>query len=458
MPETLLPEPALAPTSVPFDASATAASVRCAQRQLAGVDGATRSAVLRRLERLLEEREAAILRANAEDLEAADAAGLTGPLRMRLALSADKLATLRAGVAQLAAMDDPVGRAQRRTELDDGLVLEQVTSPLGVLLIVFESRPDAVIQIGSLALRAGDGVLLKGGSEATRSNRVLVGCLRDALEGEDLDPDAVVGIEGREAVGALLDEDESIDLVIPRGSGALVRSIQESTRIPVLGHAEGVCHLYLHADADLEVATRLAVDGKCDYPSACNATETLLIHRDFLPRFAPVAEALCGAGVTLRLDEASLASVVQKMPGTMSEDSALGAIESATDDDWREEYGDLTLSVRVVDGVDAAIDHIHRYGSAHTDAICTTDAATAEEFLRRVDSASVFWNTSTRFADGYRYGLGAEVGIATGRIHARGPVGVDGLLTTRWLLRGEGQTAADYSSGGRELKHRALDL
>lgn len=422
--------------------AALAASVRDAQRRLGAASGERRSAVLRRLADLLVERTDTILAANGEDLAAARDEGLAGPLLDRLGLSSSKLQTLVDGVRTLAGQPDPVGATVRATELDDGLVLEQVRSPLGVLLIIFESRPDAVIQIGSLALRAGDGVLLKGGREATRSNRALVACLRDALSAEGLSPDAVAGVEGRAAVAELLKLDHHIDLVIPRGSGALVRSISESTRIPVLGHAEGVCHLLIDAAADPAMAAQLAVDGKCDYPAACNATETLLVHRGFLPHLPAVAGALLDAGVELRADPAARAV----LPGAAP----------TTEADLRAEYGDLVLSIFVVDDLDAAVDHIHRYGSGHTEAIVTDDADAAAAFLRRVDSASVFHNASTRFADGFRYGLGAEVGISTGRIHARGPVGVDGLLTTRWLLRGSGQAAGDYGPGKRSFTHRPL--
>ncbi|MCP4867276.1 MAG: glutamate-5-semialdehyde dehydrogenase [Proteobacteria bacterium] len=420
-----------------------AEAARSAQRGLAGAAGERRTAVLCRLAGLLAEREAAILAANAEDLRVAAAEGLEASLLNRLALTPSKLTTLIEGVNTLAAGADPIGVPLRRTELDDGLILEQVRSPLGVLLVIFESRPDAVIQIGSLALRAGDAVLLKGGREAVASNRALVGCLRDALADEGLSPDAVAGIEGRAAVHALLELDDCIDLVIPRGSGALVRSIQESTRIPVLGHAEGVCHLVLDAAADPAMAAALAVDGKTDYPAACNATETLLVHRDFAA-LADVGAALVAAGVTLRAD-ATAGAMLGEVPWV-----------PATDADWRTEYGTLDLSVAVVDDLAAAIDHVHRFGSGHTDAIVTDDEAAAEAFLRRVDSASVFHNASTRFADGFRYGLGAEVGISTGRIHARGPVGVEGLLTTRWLLRGRGQGAGEYGPGKRSFTHRAL--
>jgi glutamate-5-semialdehyde dehydrogenase len=419
-----------------------AAAVRRGQRRLGNAPAAKRTAVLRRLGALLSEREDAILAANRRDLEAAEEVDLAAPLLGRLALSPAKLSTLREGVEQLAGGDDPIGRVVRATELDDGLVLRQVQSPLGVLLIIFESRPDAVVQIGSLALRSGNGVILKGGSEALHSNRVLVDCLRDALAAEGLSPAAVLGVEGREAVAELLELDELIDLVIPRGSGALVRSIQAATRIPVLGHAEGVCHLFLDAGADPAMAVRLAVDGKCGYPAACNAVETLLVHRDFLPHLPAVGRALVEAGVELRADAASRPH--------------LPAAVAATDDDWGREFGDLTLAVRTVDSFDEAVEHIHRHGSAHTEAIVTAAPESRERFLREVDAASVFVNASTRFADGYRYGLGAEVGISTSRIHARGPVGVEGLLTTRWLLEGEGQAASDYGPGKRRFKHRPL--
>jgi glutamate-5-semialdehyde dehydrogenase len=419
-----------------------AAAVRGGQRRLGNAAAERRTAVLRRLGEILGERQDAILDANRRDLDAAREIDLAAPLLGRLELSPDKLSTLREGVEQLAGDDDPIGQAVRATELDDGLVLRQVKSPLGVLLIIFESRPDAVVQIGSLALRSGNGVILKGGSEALHSNRVLVGCLRDALESEGLSRDAVLGIEGREAVAELLELDELIDLVIPRGSGALVRSIQSSTRIPVLGHAEGVCHLFLDASADPAMAVHLAVDGKCGYPAACNAVETLLVHRGFLPRLPEIGRALVEAGVELRADAASLPRLPAAVP--------------ASDDDWGREYGDLTLAVRTVDGIDQAIEHIHRHGSSHTEAIVTEDPDSRERFLREVDAASVFVNASTRFADGYRYGLGAEVGISTSRIHARGPVGVEGLLTTRWLLVGQGQAASDYGPGKKSFTHRPL--
>jgi len=421
-----------------------AEAARRAQRRLGSVPPATRDRVLERLSTLLAERRGALVDENRRDLEQAEADGVAAPLLGRLELSDSKLTTLIEGVDKLAQDRDLLGREVRKTELDENLVLSQVRSPIGVLLIIFESRPDAVIQIGSLALRSGNSVLLKGGAEALRSNRALIGCLRDAVAAEGLDADAVQEVEDRRAAQALLEHDRLIDLVIPRGSNELVRAIQAATKIPVLGHADGVCHLYLDSSADLETAVRLAVDSKCDYPSACNAVETLLVHRDFLPRFGPVARILTEAGVELRADREARAFCPQAV--------------AVAEDDWGREYGALILAIRTVGDLDEAIDHIHHYGSAHTDAIVAADPEAQRRFLNNVDSASVFANASTRFADGFRYGLGAEVGISTGRIHARGPVGVEGLLTTRWLLEGSGQIVGEYGPGKRALTHRPLPV
>lgn len=412
------------------------ATVRAAQRKLATASADTRSKALEALARLINERDAEIEAANQKDL--ADES-MAPQLRQRLGLGASKRRGLIAGVEQLVSSVDPVGELLTQTVLDDGLILDKVKSPIGVVLVIFESRPDAVIQIASLAMRSGNAVVLKGGAEATHSNRVLVTCVRDALAAVGLDPDAVTLVEGRAAVRELLGRSDVIDLVIPRGSNALVRSIQESTRIPVLGHAEGICHLYLDAKADEAMAVRLAVDGKTDYPAACNATETILVHSGFLPRVRAVFDGLTAKGVEIRADD-RLRAVVPDA-------------KAATDEDFHTEYGALIVNMKVVDDVDAAIVHIRTYGSAHTDAICTSDAETAATFLNGVDSASVFHNASTRFADGYRYGLGAEVGVSTGRIHARGPVGVEGLMTTRWLLRGSGQVVSEYSNGTKTYKH-----
>lgn len=427
--------------SSPVNAIHPAQAARTAQRKLAAAGVETRTEVLRNLERLLREREAELLAANKLDLDAPGVGDLPGPILKRLALSPSKMQTLREGVRVLIDNPDPVGKPLLRRELDSGLVLEQVRVPIGVLLIVFESRPDAVIQIGSLALRTGNAVLMKGGSEALHSNRALTDLLREAVTEAGVDPDAVRNVEGREAVGDLLGMDEYIDLVIPRGSAALVRSIKSASRIPVLGHADGICHVYVDAAADPEMAVRVAVDSKTNYAAVCNAAETLLLHRNF-PAGPAVVRSLLDAGVEVRGDEG-----VQAM--------AAGVVP-AKESDFGHEFGDLIISARVVDGVREAIDHIHTFGSAHTDTIVTEDAETARMFLDTVDASSVFWNASTRFADGFRYGLGAEVGIATGRVHARGPMGAEGLFTTKWLLRGGGHVVGDYGPGKRSYTHRDL--
>lgn len=420
-----------------------AQAAREAQRRYAAAGAEVRSGALANLERLLAERKEELLTANRRDLEAPGNARLPEQLRKRLSLSASKLETLREGVRVLLSGPDPVGRPLLRRELDRGLILEQVRAPLGVLLIIFESRPDAVIQIGSLALRTGNAALMKGGSEAAHSNRALTGLLREAAAGAGADPNVITNIEGRRAVTELLSLDRHIDLVIPRGSAELVRSIQDASRIPVLGHADGVCHVYVDADADPDTAVKVTLDSKTDYAAVCNAAETLLIHRDY-PETGKLIGALQAAGVEVR--------------GDAEVREAAAGVTPAAPEDFGREFGEMIIAAATVSVWEEAVDHIHRRGSAHTETIVTENRETAERFLQAVDSASVFWNASTRFADGFRYGLGAEVGIATGRVHARGPVGMEGLLTSKWLLRGSGQGAGDYGPGGRSFTHRDLPL
>ncbi|MBI5510646.1 MAG: glutamate-5-semialdehyde dehydrogenase [Deltaproteobacteria bacterium] len=418
--------------------------LRAAQRRLAAAPAAARSAALSRLGQLLGERAAEIATANDADRAEAQESALAPELMARLTLSAAKLAALRDGIGQLSRAPDPIGAVTRKTELDRGLVLTEIKGPIGVLLVVFESRPDAVAQIGSLAIRSANGIILKGGSEARRSNRALGDCLHLALSAAGLPAEAVLMVEERTAVAEILKLDELVDVVIPRGSKTLVHEIKRATRIPVLGHAEGVCHVYIDKDADPEMATRIVLDGKCDYPAACNATEAVLVHQDAVSMLPALGAALRAAGVELRADDRARAH--------------LEGARAATAADWGTEFGALILAVRVVDDLDQAIAHIARYGSAHTDAIVTDDEAAAKRFIAAVDSASVFHNASTRMADGYRYGLGAEVGISTARIHARGPMGVEGLLTGRWVLRGHGQGAGDYGPGKRAFVHRPLPI
>ena len=392
----------------------------------------------------LEAEASQIVAANAADLEAAAADGLAPALVARLKLDAQKLAGAIEGVRQVAELPDPVGVRQMHRELDSGLVLERLSVPLGVLGVIFEARPDAVMQIASLAIRSGNGAILKGGREANRSCTAILSALRSGLAASAVSPQALELLTSREESLALLKLDGLVDLIIPRGSNALVRFIQDNTRIPVLGHADGVCHLYVDQEVDVPQAVRVALDAKTQYPAACNAIETLLLHRSsaasFLEQALPV---FAQAGVELRGDAAS---------------QALGVSKAAVTEDWRTEYSDLILSVRVVDDLQQALDHIAQNGSRHTECICSTNGATAETFLRSVDSAGVYHNCSTRFADGFRYGFGAEVGISTQTLPPRGPVGLEGLVTYRYLLRGDGHIAADYASGARSFTHRDCPL
>ncbi len=410
---------------------AKAEAARQAARQLMSSSNASRQAALHACAAALERHAPTILEANAKDL----AAEVDETLRGRLAFTKEKLATVCDGLRQLADMEDPLGKTLRSTVLDDGLHLFQVTCPLGVVACIFESRPDVVVQIAGLTLRSGNAVLLKGGTEARHSNAALAAAMREGAQAAGLPADAVQLLDDRQEVEALLAMDDLVDLIVPRGSNALVRHIQASTHIPVLGHAAGVCHVYIDAHADAQKARAIVVDAKTDYPSACNAMETLLIHKDRDDLMERLVTDLVDAGVTVRTDAAAAAKL---------------GVTPAGDDDGTE-WGDLTVLVRRVDDLDAALAYIAAHGSGHTDAIVTEDEAAMRAFVAGVDAAGVYVNASTRFADGYRYGLGAEVGISTGKIHARGPVGLDGLTTTRWILVGDGHTAGQYKQ--KPFKH-----
>ncbi|MGF1535244.1 MAG: glutamate-5-semialdehyde dehydrogenase [Elainellaceae cyanobacterium] len=384
-----------------------------------------------------------ITQANAADLDAALADGLAKPLYSRLKLDGEKLTGAIAGVRNVGRLADPIGQVQIHRELDAGLVLTRVSCPLGVVGVIFESRPDAVMQISSLAIKSGNGVILKGGREAVRSCQAIVAAIRDGLSATAVPPEVVQLLTTREETLGMLALDQEIDLIIPRGSNAFVRFVQENTAIPVLGHAEGICHLYLDRAAAPDKAIAIALDAKVGYPSACNAIETLLVHEAIAPTLLPqVAAALQEKGVALRGDAAAQAIVV---------------MDAAGEQDWSTEYSDLMLSIRVVPDVDGAIHHINRYGSRHTEAIVTEDDAVARQFLSRVNAAGVFRNCSTRFADGFRYGFGAEVGISTQTMPPRGPVGLEGLVTYRYELVGEGHVVASYSgAAAKAFTHRDL--
>lgn len=414
---------------------------REAARRLAVLPGSARNQALEAIAQALEAAAPTITAANAADCEAALADGLAKPLYGRLKLDAVKLAGAIAGVRDVAKLPDPVGAVDLHRVLDDGLVLQRIGCPLGVLGVIFEARPDAVVQIASLAVKSGNGVILKGGREAVRSCEALVTAIRAGLAKTDVDPDVVQLLTTREETRALLNLEGYVDLIIPRGSNSFVQFVQQNTQIPVLGHADGICHLYIDAAADLEQAVAIAVDAKTQYPSACNAIETLLVHSQIADRALPLlADALRSQQVTLRGDQRVRAIV---------------PMEAATDLDWETEYSDLILAIKLVDSLEEAIAHINTYGSRHTDAIVTTDTTAARTFLDQVDAAGVFHNCSTRFADGFRYGFGAEVGISTAKLPPRGPVGLDGLVTYKYQLVGDGHIAAPYTgANAKPFLHR----
>ncbi|KAB1217815.1 Delta-1-pyrroline-5-carboxylate synthase [Morella rubra] len=420
------------------DAREMAVAARESSRKLQALSSHDRRKILLDIADALEANEKLINSENEADVAAAQQAGYEKSLIARLALKPGKISSLANSIRVLANMEDPIGHIVKRTQLADGLVLEKTSSPLGVLLIVFESRPEALVQIASLAIRSGNGLLLKGGKEAKRSNAILHQIITTAI------PDSVGGkliglVTSRDEIPDLLKLDDVIDLVIPRGSNKLVSQIKNSTKIPVLGHADGICHVYIDKSANMDMAKRIVMDAKVDYPAACNAMETLLVHEDLVQnaRLNELIVDLQIEGVTLY--GGPRASSLLKIPQVGS---------------FHHEYNSLACTIEFVDDVYAAIDHIHQHGSAHTDCIISEDNEVAEVFLRQVDSAAVFHNASTRFCDGARFGLGAEVGISTGRIHARGPVGVEGLLTTRWILRGTGQVV----DGDRGLVYTHKDL
>ncbi|EEC50366.1 predicted protein, partial [Phaeodactylum tricornutum CCAP 1055/1] len=402
-----------------------ATAARTQARKLQALPYGARQTILNAVADALLTHQEALMEANLLDLQAAERDGVSEVLKKRLGLTLQKFDTLAAGIRQISANKDPLGVIHSRRELADNLVLSQVTVPIGVLLIIFESRPDSMPQISALALASGNGLLLKGGKEATHSNAAIHKVIGDAIEessGGEITRDIIALVTSRGQVADLLSLDDVIDLVIPRGSNDLVSYIKSHTKIPVLGHADGVCHVYVDESAAADAASKLCVDAKTDYPSACNAMETLLLHA-----------ATLSNGVAAATLMALRASGVQCLGGPAAMKS--GLCDRAAPE-LKHEYGDLTCLVEVVPNLEAAIDWIHKYGSGHTEAIvCGEESDVGEEFLRKVDAACVFRNASTRFADGFRFGLGAEVGISTGRIHARGPVGVEGLLTTKWQLR-----------------------
>jgi len=424
--------------------SEIAAAAGSASLQLAVAKTDVKNNALAEIAKALKQHSAEIVSANKEDLAAAEKHNLAAPLLKRLKFDENKIADVCAGIDSLIKLEDPVGKTITATELDKGLELYKVSCPIGVIGVVFESRPDALVQISTLCLKSGNAILLKGGSEAAETNRTLAETISEASKKAGLPKGWIQLLKTRQDVAQMLALDEYIDLVIPRGSNEFVRYIMDNTNIPVLGHADGICHVYIDGDADLDMAVNITVDSKCQYVAVCNAAETLLIDSEIAEKFLPkVKTALREKHVQLRGCEKTT-SIID--------------IKPAVEEDWSTEYLDYILSIKVVDGLDQAIDHINRYGSGHTDTIVTADKEKAERFMALVDSANVFWNCSTRFADGFRYGLGAEVGISTNKIHARGPVGLEGLVIYKWKLLGTGQVAADYSgSEAKKFMHKSLE-
>jgi len=400
---------------------------------------------LREIRSALLSRREAILEANRKDLERSEKEGLAPPLLARLKFDEQKLKDVCDGIESLIGLPDPVGRVLSARELDAGLELYQTTCPIGVIGVIFESRPDALVQISMLCLKSGNTVLLKGGREALETNRVLADTISEASAKTGFPEGWIHLLETRDEVNEMLALHSFIDLVVPRGSNEFVRHIMKNTLIPVMGHADGLCHLYVDEDADIPMAVRLAVDSKTQYVAVCNAIETLLVHRGAAAEYLPLLKkAMDEKRVELRGCE---------------ETRRIIACTPATEEDWKTEYLDYILSIKIVGSLDDAIDHINAYGSRHTDAIATSSREKALRFMDRVDSADVLWNASTRFADGYRYGLGAEVGISTGKLHARGPVGLEGLVIYKWRLFGSGQIEADYSGpNAKPYTHRDLPL
>ncbi|KKI99491.1 glutamate-5-semialdehyde dehydrogenase [Prochlorothrix hollandica] len=415
-----------------------------AAQHLARLSADDRNQALEAMAQALEAAAGAIVAANQADCAAAAIEGIAPALAARLTLGESKLRSAIAGVRDVARLADPLGTVQLARELDDGLVLKRLTCPLGVLGVIFEARPDAVIQIAALAVKSGNGAILKGGKEAVRSCQAIMDALRKGLSQSAVPPAALQLLTTREETRGLLQLDRYVDLIIPRGSNEFVQFVQNNTRIPVLGHADGICHLYVDRGADLPKAIAIAVDAKTHYPAACNAIETLLIHSAIAPsHLPPLAAALQDKGVVLKGDDRSR--------------QILPSLTAATPEDWATEYSDLVLSVAVVDSLAEALAHIDRYGSGHTDAIVTEDEATAAQFLAQVDSAGVYHNCSTRFADGFRYGFGAEVGISTHKLPPRGPVGLEGLVTYKYQVVGQGHIAATYSGDRpKPFTHRDL--
>ena len=415
---------------------------------LAALDSGTKDSALRAMAKALDDNRHRILVANAKDVESSVKAGLPDALIKRLKVTDEKITGMIDGILDVVKLSDPVGETMSTVKLDKGLTLYQIKCPIGMLGVIFESRPDVVPQILSLCLKSGNGVAFKGGSEAANSNRILFDLLTKAAIAEGVPKDAFVLMETRDDISEILSLDQYIDLLIPRGSNAFVQYIQNNTKIPVLGHAAGICHIYVDDDADIDLAVRTTLDSKIQYPAVCNAVETLLVNSNIAEEFLPkMCAEFVKNGVEVRLDADAKVYVSKTLPTT-----------KATAKDWDSEYNDLIISIKVVKDIAEAIDFINIHGSHHTDAIMTENKKKQAVFVKNVDSADVFINASTRFADGYRFGKGAEVGISTNKIHSRGPVGMEGLMIYKYVLIGNGQVVKDYvGNDARQFLHEQIN-
>lgn len=427
----------------------TAHALRLASPALAASTLDVRNAFIAALGKELEIHKDEVFAANREDMADAQKQGLAATVQKRLRYDEGKLQESLAQLSSLEQLSDPIGVTQLARKLDEGLVLRRVSCPIGVIGVIFEARPDALIQIGSLCIKSGNAAILKGGKETQRTNRALFALVQAALGEAGLAQDVLALAESHEEIDELLGCEGDVDLLIPRGSNAFVSYIMNHTKIPVMGHSAGVCHVYVDRSADQDMAARIVVDAKTQYPAVCNAAETLLVDAPIAEEFLPkAARALAEKGARLRASGEALA--------ILSKISSIPEVEPMGEDEYGTEYGDYVMSCKVVDGVEEAVAHINRWGSHHTDSIVATDDAAAAYFQQRVDSAGVYRNCSTRFADGFRYGFGAEVGISTGKLHARGPVGLEGLETYKYLLEGEGHIVGDYATGAKQFHFQDL--
>ncbi|MEA2037206.1 MAG: glutamate-5-semialdehyde dehydrogenase [Nanoarchaeota archaeon] len=439
--------------------------------KLSNVDKEVKKFALFELASDIEGNAAKIIAANKKDISKSKGK-IPSSLLKRLTVDKEKVKDMATMVRSVANLDDPVGKVLEKTELSKGLILKKITVPIGVICCIFESRPEVVVQISALAIKSGNAVLLKGGKEASNTNKVLADIIRKSIkDNKGISADAVQLIETREQINEVLKMDEFIDMIIPRGSNSLVKYIQQNTRIAVLGHADGICHVYVDKNANLKKAVSIAFDAKCQYAAVCNAMETLLVNKSIANKFLPlIVQKYIENSVEVRLDNKSL-SIIKKSILLNPKDSKglensknfqnknksiLKKIRKATEKDWRTEYNDLIVSVKVVNNLDEAIKHINNYGSGHTDSIITDNKKSADKFLAFVDSSSVMLNCSTRFSDGYRYGFGAEVGISTNKVHARGPVGIDGLSTYKYVVIGNGHIVDEFEKGGKRFTHKKI--